>query len=553
MAVTPLSPPPRKKRLWIWVLLPLLLLAFGVAAFWAFTPAAPDPIVNLAYLIVDHPVKHMNVEQFETQVNHDMLELASHRKTLAQLDQDLTTLVRDLPPDAGKITPEQRRELKMLWMSFIDHQIALIQMKEIYKVFPAISRFSATSDRYRHARTFAVAFYIHLLQVDSAWKLITAFNGRPDYENILDEQDRDLGIAGKTYARLKFQVLHVQTVAEMRVLDTHFLTLKPNHYKPFAEQFPAAADQWVPGAVEETFPRVMGRYHTEGAQQFAKNAEDLVKEGMFKSWFPVQKQVSEWMGDTTVAQRKSLITLEQIAALEKALQPGDIILERRNWYLSNVGLPGFWPHAEFYTGTPEEMEQALGGDPEVQAFLKVQGVATIHDLLDKRFPKVLKQYTQPIDAHPARIIEAVSEGVVLSTCEHSCRADYIAALRPRVPPIDRLKAILTAFSHFEKPYDFDFDFITDDAIVCSELVFKSWRPDVEKHGVRLDLKEVMGRKVLPTNEFAGLFKQELGHDDRQLDFVYFLEGNEGEGKAHVADGEALAKSYTRPKWDILQD
>ncbi len=36
------------------------------------------------------------------------------------------------------------------------------------------------------------------------------------------------------------------------------------------------------------------------------------------------------------------------------MEPGDIIVARQNWYLSNIGLPGFWPHAELYVGTPEE-------------------------------------------------------------------------------------------------------------------------------------------------------------------------------------------------------
>jgi hypothetical protein len=33
------------------------------------------------------------------------------------------------------------------------------------------------------------------------------------------------------------------------------------------------------------------------------------------------------------------------------MSPGCILLVRRQWYLSNIGIPGFWPHAVLYVGT----------------------------------------------------------------------------------------------------------------------------------------------------------------------------------------------------------
>src|SRR5204863_118685 len=83
--------------------------------------------------------------------------------------------------------------------------------------------------------------------------------------------------------------------------------------------------------------------------------------------FPLQKHVAEWAGDTRVApQDRRLVDDAQLAAFKGALEPGDVILERRNWYLSNIGLPGFWPHAALYTGSQAQIVEALADDSDVK-------------------------------------------------------------------------------------------------------------------------------------------------------------------------------------------
>ena len=87
--------------------------------------------------------------------------------------------------------------------------------------------------------------------------------------------------------------------------------------------------------------------------------------GAGAAWLPIQAGVSEWMGDTKVYRvNQSLVSEGQIEALKTKLQPGDVLLERREWFLSNIGLPGFWPHAALYIGTAAE-RQAFLADAEV--------------------------------------------------------------------------------------------------------------------------------------------------------------------------------------------
>ena len=74
-----------------------------------------------------------------------------------------------------------------------------------------------------------------------------------------------------------------------------------------------------------------------------KNAVTIIKSAGFSAWLPIQRSAARSMGNIRVRRpSRYLITREQIAALAPTLQPGDILLQRREWYLSNVGLPGFW-------------------------------------------------------------------------------------------------------------------------------------------------------------------------------------------------------------------
>ena len=260
------------------------------------------------------------------------------------------------------------------------------------------------------------------------------------------------------------------------------------------------------------------------------------------------------MGDTKVwRQKKSLVSAEQIAAMLPRLQPGDILLERREWYLSNVGLPGYWPHAALYIGTPVE-RRSFFGDPAVKAWAKKQGVADgdIGELLAAKYPDAYKLSVKPQEEeHVPRIIEAMSEGVSFTTLEHSAAADAVVVLRPKLSKTEKASAILRAFHYSGRPYDFNFDFMTDSSLVCTELVYKAYEPGGGMKGLRLPLSEMLGRKLLSANEVAILFDEEFGKEGQQFEFVLFLDGHEGGKIAIESTLAAFRKSHTRPKWHII--
>jgi hypothetical protein len=108
-----------------------------------------------------------------------------------------------------------------------------------------------------------------------------------------------------------------------------------------------------------------------------------------------------------------------------------------------------------------------------------------------------------------------------------------------------------AFHYAGRPYDFDFDFLTDSALVCTELVSKAYEWDGELPGLDLPTVEVPGRQVTPANLIARQFDEDYGGAHQQFDLVAFLDGHEAAGNAIPAGLDTFRHSWRRPKWYVL--
>jgi hypothetical protein len=248
-----------------------------------------------------------------------------------------------------------------------------------------------------------------------------------------------------------------------------------------------------------------------------------------------------------------------MAKVEPLLQPGDILLSRKNWYLSNVGLPGFWPHGLLYTGTPEQF-QAYFDDATVKAWLATLPGAprSLGEHLAATNPVAWAAFLgghPPVHGEPAepwKVIEAISEGVSFNTWGHAA-GDYLAAMSPRFGKVERARAMVRAFEQYQRPYDFDFDFATDHAVVCTELVWRAWRTEDELPGLDLPLVRLAGRMTLPANELARIYDAQADDPNRELDFVFFVDAHEKDRTVVISDEAAFRASWKRTKWDVVTD
>ena len=72
--------------------------------------------------------------------------------------------------------------------------------------------------------------------------------------------------------------------------------------------------------------------------------------------------------------------------------------------------------------------------------------AALAATVERRWPARWMQYGLGDHGDPYRVIEAISEGVVFNTMDHSC-GDYLVALRPRLSKLAKAQAIVKAFSY----------------------------------------------------------------------------------------------------------
>jgi hypothetical protein len=160
------------------------------------------------------------------------------------------------------------------------------------------------------------------------------------------------------------------------------------------------------------------------------------------------------------------ISQELRDAVLRKVMPGDVFVTRHDDALSNLFLPGFWPHAALYLGTSDDLA-GLG--------ITIPGGGM----------------------GGAWFLEAKKDGVRVRPASETLHVDAFVVLRPPLEGGELEGALRRALGHAGKPYDFLFDFRTADRMVCTEVVYRGY------HGVRsvrFRLKEVGGRLCLPAEE-----------------------------------------------------
>ncbi len=167
---------------------------------------------------------------------------------------------------------------------------------------------------------------------------------------------------------------------------------------------------------------------------------------------------------------KKNVTDEIRRQIGEFLQPGDVAVTRHATAATNLFMPGFWPHAALYVGTPAQRDELGVTVPE-----------------DKR----------PLWTNDVCTLEALKDGVRLRPLSDTLAVDFFVVLRPRLPADTVRQAIERGLVHEGKNYNFDFDFFSSDRLVCTEVVYRSYDG---LGGIEFPLADRAGRKTLSAED-----------------------------------------------------
>ena len=504
----------------------VLAAAARLAVFWA---AAPSPLTEL-----DKTALH-------TAFAEDTLHYGELDRGMASAVERVEGI---LPADRSAVlSADGEGELLDLWRTLSDQAFAQDAIRVFYEDW---YRFDASRiERASHVRSFLLSYGAELSMYGRTARFAQVVLAHPSAAKFLDTPHGDLPEG--TFSRLR-QDLHGARDQARIVAGAQYMRFLVEALAVDPQEL-GVAPLW--NDVESKLEAVEALGLVDRATLQVRADLQALKRTVRHTWYPAQARAASFLGDVRLRRIGwYLITPEQQEVIDAALEPGDVLLGRKNWYVSNVGLPGFWPHAILYVGEPSKLE-ALDADPDVMAWMAAAGTpGTYTEWLATRFPGVWAEYEAVHDGQPIRVIEAISEGVVLNTLDHAT-GDTLGAVRPKLPPLAKAQAIAYAFAQIGKPYDFDFDFATDHAIVCSELVWRAYRSAEGKAGFDIPLVAIGGRQTLPANEIARFYADAYGSDREAFDFVLFYDADERARVSRPSDELAFRDSWKRSRWDIV--
>ncbi len=524
----PVEEPPENTFSWFWVFRRTVRWAVGLGVvgfliLWVVTLTRNEAFPELTRQGPD--LSAMSTVTLGEKITADEKTLVNILSGLTELEKKTVLLNREFLDGKRTFYNQDDDDLvRRLELSLISYRTELLRLLWDYQGHAAIT------DENLRLRGFLLMLTSGSALYENSYKFVYMFADDPVVIKKLNEGDPRWGIPNGLYDDVRENLRlpqHQKLLANgfehyrrfTPLLEAQGLTGK-EPYRSFATQLRQTemmmSDAKV-NVVQESFMAAV------------KEAKFLGKSAIYKG----QSAVSTWVGDTRVRQPRAgqaLVQPRQLGEMRQLAKPGDILIERQNWFLSRAFMPGYWAHAALYVGSVEDLiAMGLDEDPRVK-------------------PHWRKFTQRDEEGHEYVILEAVPAGVRMTTMEHCLGiADSAAILRPRLSKDQIREAIAVAFSHLGKPYDFEFDFFSTDKLVCTELVYRAYDTDMN-----FPLVEVMGRRTLPPTEMVRYFADNLNKPDRELDFVAFYDGKENLSHAVESNAEELAKSVNRPALTWLQ-
>ncbi|MDP6154425.1 MAG: YiiX/YebB-like N1pC/P60 family cysteine hydrolase [Phycisphaeraceae bacterium] len=406
-------------------------------------------------------------------------------RTVAHLSEHFDRLKREAlqmrdtfgADEHGYLTPTQEEQVLHLIISYWYSRNAL---------FDLINQFFDGEEPVRDMddRAFVLAYASAILLVDVARFLHEAFGDRAVAGKKLNHPIPEFGIPEGLYDTVQISLtspmnawhLHqANTVFDERAETWRRTAAGDDIMAPVWEVIGALGERVRVSASEYAQARLVAR-----GQQVVRN---LGKRPVLSAMYALQQWASEAIaGINVLPHHEPRLPRPVVEKLRALLKPGDVVINRKEFAVTNYFLPGYWPHAALYLG-------------HVDA-LRAMGLHE-HKHCKPRWSRLARVDQTDVGC----VLESQKDGVQVRPINSVLHADAIAVIRPMLSPEQLPGALARGLSHEGKAYDFDFDFTRSDRMVCTEVVYRTYDG---VGGMTFELKRRAGSLTLAAEDLLDM-------------------------------------------------
>ena len=379
----------------------------------------------------------------------------------------------------GYYLPDEDERLRKAFRTYLTGRAALWEM--IRELRPHLHE--------KDSRVFGLAFCAAATLVRSASFLINLAKNRPTVWKKLDEAEARYGLQRKSFTRIYKNITSYRWMwryyEATRYYEKHREQLLSDLEKSNLEK---VAD-WL-RSEEENLEKSRRLFFE---RRFAYRLHSFLRRNS-SGYTKVMFHLFQLSGSAVAEMRQPFkkksgegkrVSSEVIEQIKSLLKPGDVIVTRHDDAMSNLFLPGFWPHAALYLGNQQERSNAS------------------------------------LPEHPPHheILEAKKDGVLFRNLPETLAVDAFVVIRPALSREDLATALTRATSHEGKLYDFIFDFRKADRLVCTEVIYRTYHSvgDIE-----FELTKRSGRLALSAED---LLHQSITKNQFEVVAIFGVKGS----------------------------
>ena len=391
-------------------------------------------------------------------------------------------------------TGENLEKIRLATLAHIDLRTRLISMAEQHECWlDSMPERLTGRPEFAVARDQAVmmALSAALLLYDNYLLALSLYDQENSIRRIIDQSDTGWGLSsGQLSEAKRLYISEHNRQRVKRAIDYYQKQIRPRR-----EQIESDESRYLVGLIEQSpsfsqiqqrglFGRALNRIglfnqiSTDSLRNLGKQGTGLFSM-LFGNAVGVIETRRGYLHGNPAAQHHLL----------SQLSPGDILLEKTPFRLTDALIPGYWGHVAIWAGTEAELR----------------------DLGIWDHPVLLPHQARIREGRS--VVEALRPGVTSNTLAQFMNVDDLLVLRDSGKNREvQAQRVLRAMRQIGKAYDFNFDVETTDRIVCSELVYQVFTE------MKWPTSRTLGRATISPDQVA-----ERALDNQGLSVVAFYQ------------------------------